>query len=379
MAWNESGNGKNPWDRNRNDGPPDLDKIVRQWQQRLAGIFRGGRGPRGPAPAGQGPSGPVAGAVLGLVVLGWAATGFYQVDDAERGVVLRFGRYVSSSEPGLGWHLPWPIERVEVVNTGEVVPFSQQTPMLTADENIVVVDVVVQYRRADPVKYLFNVRDPEGTLRDVAESAIREVVGKSKLDFVLTEGRAEIAANTEKLIQKTLDEYGAGMQVTQVNLQKANFPSEVDTAVQDAIKAREDKERVSFEAQAYANDIVPRARGESVRRREDAAAYQARVVADAQGEASRFSQLMAEYRKAPEVTRRRLYLETLEQVYGRSSKVLVDAKGSGNMIYLPVDKLLEQQRSAPGPTASPRPGVVAEPQAGEPSRARDDRRSREVR
>jgi membrane protease subunit HflK len=218
----------------------------------------------------------VLAAVAGLVVLGWLATGFYRVDDAERGVVLRFGEYVETSQPGLRWHLPWPVERVELINTSEIIPFSQQTRMLTADENIVVVDLVVQYRRADPVKYLFNVRDPEATLRDVSESAIREVVGKSQLDFVLLEGRTEIAVNTEKLIQQTLNEYDAGMLVTKVNLQDANFPSQVEAAVQDAIKAREDRERLSFEAQAYANDIVPRARGEAVRRKEEAEAYKAR-------------------------------------------------------------------------------------------------------
>jgi membrane protease subunit HflK len=386
MAWNESGNGRNPWDKGRNEGPPDLDRIVREWQQRLSGWLRGGRGPRGVGPSGSGgsgagaPGGGVLAAVAGLVVLGWLATGFYRVDDAERGVVLRFGEYVETSQPGLRWHLPWPVERVELINTSEIIPFSQQTRMLTADENIVVVDLVVQYRRADPVKYLFNVRDPEATLRDVSESAIREVVGKSQLDFVLLEGRTEIAVNTEKLIQQTLNEYDAGMLVTKVNLQDANFPSQVEAAVQDAIKAREDRERLSFEAQAYANDIVPRARGEAVRRKEEAEAYKARVVADAQGETARFIQVAEEYRQAPEVTRRRLYLEALEEIYGRSNKIILDAKGSGNLLYLPVDKLLEQQRGGGGTAgAAPRNGAVPESPAASAARERADRRIREGR
>lgn len=383
MAWNESGNGKNPWDRGRNDGPPDLDKIVREWQQRLNAFLRGGRGgPRSTAPSGGQFGGPLLG-ILGVVAFAiWMLTGVYRVDAAERGVVTRFGAYQSSTEPGLRWHLPWPIERVERVNINEVVPFKQQTRMLTADENIVVVDLVVQYRRADPVKYLFNVRDPEGTLQDISESAIREVIGKNKLDFVLLEGRTEIAVLTEKLIQQTLDEYQTGMLVTKVNLQDANFPSQVEAAVQDAIKAREDRERLSFEAQAYANDVLPRARGEAVRRQQDSEAYRARVVADAQGEASRFTQLLSEYQQAPEVTRRRLYLDAMEDIYANSSKVLIDATKGNNMIYLPVDKILEQRRqttAAPTGQALRTPAASAAAEASTATRDREDRRTREAR
>ncbi|MEO7386938.1 MAG: FtsH protease activity modulator HflK [Gammaproteobacteria bacterium] len=385
MAWNESGNGKNPWDRGRNEGPPDLDKIVREWQQRLNAFLRGGRGgPRAPGGAGGQPGGGRAAAVIGAVlVVVWVGTGFYTVDEAARGVVTRFGKYESTTEPGWHVHLPWPVERVEIVNISEVVPFKQQTRMLTADENIIVVDLVVQYRRADAVKYLFNVRDPEATLQDVTESAIREVVGKNKLDFVLLEGRTEIAVRTEKLIQQTLDEYQTGMVVTKVNLQDANFPSQVESAVQDAIKAREDRERLSFEAQAYANDVLPKARGEAVRRQEDSEAYRARVVADAQGEASRFTQLLAEYQQAPDVTRRRLYLDAMEDIYANSNKVLVDTSKGNNLIYLPVDKILEQRR-APAPstvTVQPdrAPAASAAAEASAATRAREDRRTREAR
>ena len=383
MAWNEPGNGKNPWDRGQGQGPPDLDKIIRAWQQRLVALLRGGRGSRsssGGQSTGQ-PGGAAIFALAGLVLAVWVATGFYRVDDAERGVVTRFGKYQESTMPGLRWHLPWPVERVERVNINEIVPFKQQTRMLTADENIVVVDLVVQYRKADPVKYLFNVRDPEATLQDISESAIREVIGKNKLDFVLLEGRTEIAAQTEKLVQQTLDEYQTGMLVTKVNLQDANFPSQVETAVQDAIKAREDRERLSFEAQAYANDVVPRARGEAVRRQQDAEGYRARVVADAQGEAARFELLLAEYKKAPEVTRRRLYLEAMEEIYSSSNKVLVDSDSGNNMLYLPVDKILEQRRNA-GATPALRdsaPPVAVKPAAPVPPRDPADLRTRGAR
>ncbi|MBL8224887.1 MAG: FtsH protease activity modulator HflK [Chromatiales bacterium] len=381
MAWNESGNGKNPWDRGRRDGPPDLDRVLRDLQRKLSGLLRGGRGGGGFGGATGAPSGgSLPWLVIGVVVVGWLATGFYQVDDAGRGVVLRFGRYVETTLPGLRWHLPWPIERVERVNINEIVPFRQQFRMLTRDENIIEVDLSVQYRRADPVQYLFNVRDPDRTLEQVSESAIREVIGKNELDFVLTAGRSEIALQTEKLIQQTLDDYKAGLVVTKVNLQDANFPSQVQAAVQDAIKAREDKERLSFEAQKYANEIVPLARGEAVRRQNEAEGYRQRVIADAQGEASRFTQLLAEYEKAPAITRKRIYLDVLEEIYGNANKVLLDTRGSGNsnLVYLPLEKLLEQRGEQSGAAAvPPRPAVAAPPaDLGGAGSARTDRRNR---
>lgn len=381
MAWNESGNGKNPWDRGRQEGPPDLDRIVREWQRRLAGLLSGGRGtPRdtgAKAPGG----GPAVMLILVVLVLIWGATGFYRVDDADRGVVLRLGKYQETTLPGLRWHLPWPIERAELVNINEIVPYSNQTRMLTADENIVVVDLVVQYRRADPVNYLFNVRDPDRTLDDVSDSAIREVIGKSKLDFILTEGRLEIAQRTAETIQQTLDDYGTGIVVTKVNLQDANFPSQVEAAVQDAIKAREDKERLAFEAQAYANDVVPRARGEAVRRTQDAEAYRSRVIADAQGEAARFEELLTEYKQAPEVTRERLYIESIEYVLARSTKVLLDSSAGNSLMYLPLDRLLEQRGlSGLGPTGrASGSSATADSSGTAGSREREDRRSRSQR
>ena len=378
MAWNEPGKGGNPWNSGGDQGPPDLDKVVADLQKKLSGLFGGGR--RGDGEEGR-TGGSGSAPILILLLIGaalWAFTGFYTVDDAERGVVLQFGKYHKTTSPGLHWHIPAPIQTVETVNVSEVNPYQHSTRMLTADENIVDIDVEVQYVKSDPRAVLFNIRNPEDTLAEVSESAIREVIGASQLDFVLTEGRAEIAQSTEVLIQATLDQYESGISVTSVNLQEANFPSQVQTAVQDAIKAREDRDRLRLEAEAYANDVVPRARGTAARSIEDAEAYRERVIADAEGEAARFVALLEEYEKAPEVTRDRLYLETMEQVLGSSSKVILDAQGSGNLLYLPVDQLMRR-----GGTARPRqsmPEAVvtpARPSEQESSRrARDDLRSR---
>ncbi len=378
MAWNESGNGKNPWDRGRGQGgPPDLDKIVREWQQRISALFGGRRRTDGPG------NSSMFLVLLVVIAIGWAATGFYRVDESVRGVVLRFGQFqVPATMPGLRWHLPWPIEQVEKVNITAVNRFSRTTRMLTADENIVVVDMVVQYRNADPIAFLFNVREPELVLGNVSESAIREVIGQSQMDFILGAGRAEIALNTAAVIQEALDYYGIGIVVTKVNLQDVNFPSQVEAAVQDAIKAREDEVRLGFEAQTYANDILPRARGEAVRRIQDAEAYREGVIANAQGEAARFEKLLVEYQKAPEVTRERLYIEAIEDVYAEANKVLMDASGSGNLLYLPVDKIIEQQqqRRSSGPASGNTAGVSGSADTAAGSRAaRDDQRRRGTR
>ena len=341
MAWNEPGGGNGSWNRGGRQ-QPDLEDVVRDTLQKIFGVFGGGSGGRS---ARQGLVWLIA-----IVLVLWALTGLYRVDEAERAVVLRFGEYSSTRGAGLRWHLPWPMESVEKVNVAEVNKFSQQTRMLTADENIVVVDLVVQYQRTDPVNFLFQVRQAEETLGDISESAIREIIGKNDMDYTLGEGRGDIAQRTEDLIQQTLDDYGAGIGVNQVNLRDANYPQQVEAAVQDAIKAREDKERLAFEAQAYANDVVPKARGEASRRLQDAEAYKSRVIADAEGEAQRFEQLLVEYEKAPEVTRERLYIDALEDFYGGANKVLLEAKGSGNLLYLPVDQLMK--RSAPSGQSS---------------------------
>jgi len=345
MSWDDEDKG-NPWKGGGERGPADLDAIVRDLQRRLSGFFGGGRGggngSGGAAPANKG----IMGAVVMLALVVWSLTGFYKVDDAERGVVLRFGEFQAVTQPGLRWHVPWPVETVEKIMTAVTERFPYQGSMLTRDENIVLVDLVVQYRRVNPEAYLFNLRNPEDTLRNITGSAIREVVGKNLLDFILTEGRAEIAAQTQDLIQSTLDAYGTGITVYEVNLQEANFPGDVEASVQDAIKAREDKERMSLEAQSYANDIVPRARGAAARQLQAAEGYRARVIADAEGEADRFVQILQEYEQAPEVTRQRLYLETLEQILADSTKVILDSEGGGNLIYLPLDRLMERRSDA---------------------------------
>lgn len=355
MAWNEpggnnSGGKRNPWGGgNKPDqGPPDLDEVVRNLQKRLSALFGGGGG----GPRGAGTSGPGRGFGIGSIALVlvaiWAFTGLYQVDAAERGIVLRFGKHVATTMPGLRWHLPWPIETRQLVNIQTIESFSDQTRMLTSDENLVDINLEVQFRRALPLDYAFNVQRPDDTLKEVAESAIREVVGRSKLDYVLESGRLDIVVRTKELVQRTIDAYKTGIEVTSVNLQDVKVPNEVAPAQADAIKAREDRDRFSLEAQAYANDIIPRARGAGVRQIQDAQAYKARKIDEAEGEAKRFLSLLTEFERAPAITRERLYIETIEAVLASSKKVLLDTDGKGNnLIYLPVDKLLEQSSRRP--------------------------------
>jgi membrane protease subunit HflK len=348
MAWNEPGGGnsggkRNPWGGgNKPDqGPPDLDEVFRNLRRRFGGLFGGGgTGGRGPVM-----SGPARGFSIGTIAIVllaiWAFTGLYQVDAAERALVLRFGKYIGTTQPGLRWHLPWPIETKQIINIQSISSFDEQTRMLTSDETLVDINLEVQYRRANAIDYAFNVQDPESTLKEVSESAIREIIGRSRLNDVLESGRQLIVAQTKELIQRTLDAYKVGLEVTSVNLQDVRVPTEVASAQQDAIKAREDRDRYSLAAQAYANDLIPRARGEGVRRIEDAHAYSAKVVADAEGETQRFLKLLTEYEQSPGVTRERLYLETLEAVLASSKKVVIDSQGSGNLLYLPIDKLME--------------------------------------
>ncbi len=345
MAWNEPGRNRNPWGNRPNQSPNDLDEALRNLQRKLSAMF-GGRGGDGGGGGGGG-SPAVRGfgfATVVLVLLAvWGMTGLYKVDAAERAVVTRFGKFSRTADPGINIHLPWPIEARQIVNVEAFESFSDQTRMLTSDENLVDINIAVQYRRADPVAFVFNVRDPEATLGQVSESAIRETVGRNTLDFVLEAGRQEITARTKELVQRTLDLYKTGIEVTSVNLQGVNVPDQVQNSQRDAIKAREDKERFALEAQAYANDILPKARGSAARQSEDAIAYKARLVADAEGEAARFAKLLESYERAPGVTRQRLYYETMEEVFGSTAKVLVDTKGTGNMLYLPLDKLTEQR------------------------------------
>lgn len=360
MAWNEPGGGKDPWGgRGGDQGPPDLDEIVRKMQEKMGGLF-GGRKGGGVTRGGGGGAGLFTVglfAVAALVI--WLLFGFYIVDAGKRGVELRFGQFSQITMPGLHWHAPYPIEQVELVDVekrnfvevgyrsaaGSGTGGSQSVPkealMLTQDENIVDVRVAVQYQVKDARSYLFNVRNPDETLKQATESAIREVIGKSKMDFVLTEGRSEVAVQAKALIQSTLDQYETGLLVTTVNLQDAQPPEEVQGAFVDAIKAREDEDRQKQEAQAYANEVIPKARGAAARLLEEANGYKLSVIAKAEGEASRFEQLLTEYSKAPEVTRKRLYLETMQDVLSNSNKVTVDVSKGNNLLYLPLDQMLK--------------------------------------
>ena len=348
MGWNEppgGNNGKDPWGskggrKNSGDGPPDLDEIVRKMQQSLGGIF-GRRSSDGSANGG-GSALPMA--FILIAIMAWLVfDSFYAIDEQERGVVLRFGEHVADLPPGLSLRFPRPIEKVIKVNVGQVRSISHQATMLTQDENIVDVEVAVQWKIRDPADYLFNLLAPAATLRQVTESAVREVIGKSKLDFVLTEGRSEIAQRQEVLIQEIMDIYKSGVVIAKVEMQTAKPPDEVKAAFDDAIKAREDEQKSVNQAEAYRNDTIPKARGGAARLREEATAYKAKVIARAEGEASRFEQLLAEYQLAPEVTRQRLYIDAMESVLSNSSKILVDSENSNSLMYLPIDKLMEQR------------------------------------
>ncbi len=383
MAWNEPG-GQDPWGRKRdsnNQGPPDLDEVLRNFQNRLKGLFGGGGAGSGSGGgAVGGPASPLGIALLiGLLLVVWLLSGFYIVDPAERGVVLRFGQFERITTEGPRWHMPWPIERVEKVNVDEVRSTRTQALMLTRDENIVDVDITVQFRVADAEAYLFNVREPDNTLRDVMISAVREVVGKSDMEFVLGAGRREIADQTGELAQRLVDLYEAGLRVVSVNLQDAQPPEPVQPAFEDAIKAREDQERVINEARAYANDVVPRARGAGARIQEEAMGYRDALVARAEGESDRFLALLEQYLLAPDVTRERLYIETMQMVMGNSQRVLVRTGDSSNVLYLPLDKMIGDRGRASRVDPDtfqpvPRPG-----ESGLTGGSRQDQRSRERR
>jgi len=354
------------WGKKNNEGPPDLDEILRKLQQKIAGWL--GFSPRSDAPRTPGGrrnammgGGIVLVAVLVIAV--WLVSGFYIVDEGRRGVVLHLGQYRETTMPGLRWHIPYPIESAEVVNISEVRTIEvgyrgtprnkqpQEALMLTDDENIVDVQVAIQYMRSNPVDYLFNNRNPDDNVMQAAETSIREVVGKKSMDSVLNQGRSEISASVKKLMQETLDRYHSGIYVTAVALQGAAAPEQVQGAFEDVVRAGQDRERFKNEGQAYANDVVPRARGVAARLLEEANGYKSSVIATAQGDASRFRAILAEYEKAPGVTRERMYLEAMEKVLSATSKVIVDQKGGQNLIYLPLDKLM-QMASQPSSSSS---------------------------
>lgn len=350
MAWNEPGGGKDPWGSGGrgSNSPPDLEQMLKRLKERFSG--RGGGGGSGSGSGGPG-KGPLMGAAIvlgGIIVALWLASGFYIVDEREQGVVMTFGAFTTVTQPGLRWHIPAPIQSVETINVTEIREASDRTLMLTEDENIVEVELRVQYRVSDVEAYLFNVRNPDETLSQATKSALREVVGQNTLDYTLVDARDQVANITRDRLQEILESYGTGLFVTNVNLTDAKPPAQVQDAFFDAIKAREDQVRLINEAEAYANERIPRARGEAARQIEQAEGYRERVVARAQGDASRFGQLVAEVRQAPEITRDRLYFDVMSEVLSTTSTVLVDVGGSGSVMMLPIEQMLKRMQSSGG-------------------------------
>ena len=297
------------------------------------------------------------GLIAAVAALIWVGSGFYIVDASQRGVVLRFGKLVEMTQPGPRWHLPFPVETVEIVNLSQVRTVEvgyrdnvknkmlKEAWMLTEDENIIDIQFAVQYFLSAPADYLFNNRTPDENVRQAAETAIREVVGKSKMDFVLYEGREQVAASATKLMQEILDRYKSGILISKLTMQNAQPPEQVQAAFDDAVKAGQDRERQKNEGQAYANDVVPRARGTAARLIQESEGYKQSVTANAEGDASRFKQILVEYEKAPAVTRERMYIDMMQQVMGNVSKVMVDQKNGNSLLYLPLDKLVESTRA----------------------------------
>ena len=357
MSLNDPNWGRGSRGPGGNQGPPDLDELWRNFNRKLNDLFGGRRGGGGDVPP-RPPSGRAlgggAGVLAALVFAIWLASGFYVVDAASRGVVLTFGRYSEQTDPGLRWRMPFPIQSHEIVNLLQVRTLEvgyrnsvktkvlKESLMLTDDENIVDLQFAVQYVVTDAQAWLFNNRRPEEVAMQTAEASMREIIGKSKMDSILYEGQDNIANQAQVLMQKILDSYKTGIALSRVTIQNAQPPEQVQAAFDDAVKAGQDRERQKNEGQAYANDVIPRARGAAARLTEEAEGYKARVVANAEGEASRFRQVLAEYAKAPAITRERIYIETLQSVLSSTSKILIDTRGSGNLLYLPLDKLMQQ-------------------------------------
>ncbi|NKF22506.1 FtsH protease activity modulator HflK [Solimonas marina] len=373
MAWNEPGPGRDPWNQGPKRGggkPPQFDDLLKRLKDRLRGGKGGGSGNQ-KLPTG------LFGAAVVLVVLLWMASGIYVVDEPERAVVLRFGQHVDTTSPGLHWHLPWPIDDVEIINVTGVRSVREQATMLTKDENIVDVELSVQYRVSNVEDYVFQVAEPDLTLKQATKASVREVVGQSNMDFILTDGREEIADETKRLLQERLDEYKTGLTVTEVNLQQAQPPDQVQASFADAIKAREDQQRLKNEAEAYANDRLPRARGAAARQIAEATAYRDQVVAKAQGDAARFDALLTEYRKSKEVTRERLYLDMMQSVLGSTHKVVIDADKSNPMLYLPLDQILKNAKKAPDEPSDYVSSSSAKPSSSGSDSSQDAQRSRD--
>lgn len=378
------------WQRN-NEGPPDLDEVFRDLSKKINNLFGGSGGGNTPSKNIDFPIVPI----IGLIALVWLATGFYIVDQGSRGVVLRFGQHVETTLPGPRWHMPFPIESVENVNLEQVRTIevgyrsaeggstrskeARESLMLTDDENIIDLQFAVQYNLKDVENFQFKNRATEDSVRGVAETAIREIVGKSRMDFALYEGREEIAVRAKKLMQEVLDRYDSGINVVNVTMQNAQPPEQVQAAFDDAVKAKQDLERQKNEGQAYANDVIPKARGTASRLTEEAAGYKLRVENEAKGNANRFEQILTQYNKAPEVTRQRLYIDAQEQILSNTSKVLVDQKGGNSLLYLPLDKLMERSGAGSQPSSSATKSATQEPMQVDidTDRSRDAFRSRD--
>ena len=371
MAWNQPGNSNNnnPWGKKPGQGGGDLDQAFKDWQKRFESFFGGGG-------SGEGRS-TTPFLIIGIIVIAiWMSTGFYTVQPGSEGVVQRFGRHVQTVPNGWGWRLPWPIEQVTKVDTKGVKSVAYKSRVLTAEPNMVEIEVAVQYRVKQAEDYLFKVREPESALAEVSESVIREVVGRNDQQAILESGRPKIVADTRDIMQRTLDQYGAGIEVVSVNITDVQVPEAVQQAQRDSVKAKADRERVILEAQAYANGILPQAEGTAARQVQEAEAYKSQIVQVATGDASRFGQLLTAYDKAPAVTRERLYIETIESVLRGSRKVIIDQKGgaNGNMLYLPLDKLVERSREGDSSSIPVRPTVtVEEQQATSDARSRVER------
>ena len=377
--------------KNNNSGPPDLEEMLRRFNAKISSLM-GGKGGAGKPGSGQPPHGFAGGIglIVGIIVLIWVGSGFYIVDAGQRGAVLRFGKNVEITEPGPHWHLPFPVEAVEIVNVSQVRTVEigyrdnvknkilDESLMLTDDENIIDIQFAVQYFVNNPSDYLFNNREPDENVHQVGESAIREVVGHNKMDFVLYEGREQVTAETTKLMQSILDRYKSGIMISKVTMQNAQPPEQVQASFDDAVKAGQDRDRQTNEGQAYANDVIPRASGAAARLMEEARGYHQSVIANAEGDASRFKQILIAYQKAPAVTRERMYLDMMQQMLTSVSKVMIDQKKGDSLLYLPLDKLLKSTQG-PNTTELPPPGKVdaapATAQGGDNAAAQGDRDS----
>ncbi len=379
------------WGRRKgNSNPPDLDDVLRNVSKKINELFGrkggGGEGPEGEEPKKQS-SGNIM-VIIFLLLIVWAVSGFYIVDEGQRGVVLRFGKHVDTTQAGLNWHMPYPIEKVETVNVSQVRTIEigyrnnvrskvlKESLMLTDDENIIDIQFAVQYILNNPESFLFNNRDPDSAVLQVAETAIREVIGKSKMDFVLYEGREAVAARATQIMQTILDRYQIGIIISRVTMQNAQPPEQVQSAFDDAVKAGQDRERQRNEGQAYANDVIPRARGAAARLMEEANGYQQRVISSAEGDVSRFEKIFVEYSKAPAVTRDRLYLDMMQQVLSNTSKILIDQKSGSNLLYLPLDKLIQTDGAVSKPPVTT-PTQIAPEVPDVSTRTRESFRSRE--